>query len=220
MRYVIETLPLAGISIAYGASTLGRLLGWRGALAAALSPRALVTAVEATRGARLPTTATGATLGGAEVRSGRSGRVSAQHFARNDLFLGYDEAFATGVLSPGRRCALLGARHGALRAAADRALAEAAARPDRARLVRRPARDERRSLRAVPLAALGGLEVATFRTFVLCSHARAVPTPAAFARAGLRVFEAARELSAPARAPSRQAAVTAEALRGALPDLR
>jgi hypothetical protein len=46
-----------------------------------------------------------------------------------------------------------------------------------------------------------------------------VPTPAAFARAGLRVFEAAQELSAPARAPSEQAAVTAAALRGALPDL-
>ena len=54
VRYVIETLPLAGIAIAYGASTLGRLLGWRGALVAALSAAALVTAVEATRGARLP----------------------------------------------------------------------------------------------------------------------------------------------------------------------
>ena len=54
VRYVIETLPLAGIAIAYGASTLGRLLGWRGALAAALSAAALVTVVEATRGARLP----------------------------------------------------------------------------------------------------------------------------------------------------------------------
>jgi hypothetical protein len=27
VRYVIEALPLAGIAIAYGASTLGRLLG-------------------------------------------------------------------------------------------------------------------------------------------------------------------------------------------------
>ena len=47
-----------------------------------------------------------------------------------------------------------------------------------------------------------------------------VPTPAAFARAGLRVFEAAQQLSGPQRAPSKQAAVTAEALRDALPDLR
>ncbi|MDX6562719.1 MAG: hypothetical protein QOD65_2533, partial [Gaiellales bacterium] len=38
--------------------------------------------------------------------------------------------------------------------------------------------------------------------------------------AGLRVFEAAQRLSGPQRAPSKQAAVTAEALRAALPDLR
>ena len=56
--------------------------------------------------------------------------------------------------------------------------------------------------------------------FVLVRTRAPVPTPAAFARAGLRVFEAAEGLSAPTRAPSRQAAVTAEALRGALPDLR
>jgi hypothetical protein len=55
---------------------------------------------------------------------------------------------------------------------------------------------------------------------VLARSRAPVPTPTAFARAGLRVFEAARELSGPARAPSEQAAVTAEALRGALPDLR
>ena len=48
-----------------------------------------------------------------------------------------------------------------------------------------------------------------------------VPTPAAFARAGLRVFEAARgALGARSARPAEQAAVTAEALRGALPDLR
>ncbi len=54
VRYVIETLPLAAISIVFGASTLGRLLGWRGAVAAALAAAALVTIVGATRGARLP----------------------------------------------------------------------------------------------------------------------------------------------------------------------
>ena len=38
VRYVIETLPLAGIAIAYGASTLGRLLGWRGPWSRPRSP--------------------------------------------------------------------------------------------------------------------------------------------------------------------------------------
>ena len=63
-------------------------------------------------------------------------------------------------------------------------------------------------------------DVATFGTFVLVRTRAPVPSPAAFAGAGLRVFAAAQELSAPARAPSEQAAVTAEALRRALPDLR
>ena len=54
VRYVIETLPLAAIAIPYGATTLGRLLGWREAVVAALVTGALVVAVEATRGARLP----------------------------------------------------------------------------------------------------------------------------------------------------------------------
>jgi hypothetical protein len=64
-------------------------------------------------------------------------------------------------------------------------------------------------------------EVATFgKNFVLVRTRAPVPTPAAFAQAGVRVFEAAQELSGPQRAPSKQAAVTAEALRDALPDLR
>ena len=54
MRYVIETLPLAGIAIAVRCGALGRFLGWRGAVAATLAAAALVGAVEATRGARLP----------------------------------------------------------------------------------------------------------------------------------------------------------------------
>ena len=53
VRYVIEALPLAGIAIAYGAWTLGRYAGWRGAVAAALAAAALVAVVEGTRGARL-----------------------------------------------------------------------------------------------------------------------------------------------------------------------
>ncbi|HET6175073.1 MAG TPA: glycosyltransferase family 39 protein [Gaiellales bacterium] len=222
VRYVIEVLPLAAIAITYGAATLGRLLGWRGALAAALSAAALVTVVEATRGTRLSDYRY---RGDGWVRQksdlDRGAGYLRGNFARNDLFLGYDEAFATGVLNPGHNHGLASARgtarsepqlivrslkrlhgpiaHGwyvALRGTSD-------------------ARYERFRARLTP-----GYDVATFGSFVLVHTRGPVPTPAAFARAGLRVFEAARELSGPSRAPSEQAAVTAEALRGALPDLR
>ena len=118
VRYVIETLPLAAIAIAYGAATLGRLLGWRGAIAAALSAAALVTLVEATRGARLPDYRyRGDAWAQSKADLDAAPGTCAPNFARNDLFLGYDEAFATGVLDPGeQRRARLRARHGALRA--------------------------------------------------------------------------------------------------------
>ena len=222
VRYVIEALPLAGIAIAYGASTVGRLLGWRGAFAATLAAAALVTAVEATRGARL---ADYRYRGGAwaqqKANLGTAAEYLGANFARNDLFLGYDEAFAAGVLSPGGNDALASAR--------------GTARSEPQLIVRslkrlhgpiahgwyvalRGTSDERYQRFRAKLAR--DYEVATFGTFVLVWTRAAVPRPTAFARAGLRVFEAARGLSAPARAPSRQAAVTAEALRGALPDLR
>ena len=222
VRYVIEALPLAGIAIAYGASTLGRLLGWRAALAAALAAAALVTAVEATRGARLADYRyRGGCLGAAQGRPRSAAGYLRSNFTRNDLFLGYDEAFAAGVLSPGDNDALASAR--------------GTARSEPQLIVRslerlhgpiahgwyvalRGTSDARYQRFRSQLA--GDYEVATFRTFVLVRTRAAVPTPMAFARAGLRVFEAARGLSAPARAPSEQAAVTAEALRGALPDLR
>jgi hypothetical protein len=222
VRYVIETLPLAAIAIVFGASTLGRLLGWRGAVAAALAAAALVTMVGATRGARLPDYRfRGDAWAEPKANLARGAAYLRTNFARNDLFLGYDEAFATGVLDPGDNDALASAR--------------GTARSEPQLIVR--------SLKRLhgPIAhgwyvALRGTsdvryerfrsrlvddyEVASFGTFVLVRTRAPVSTPAAFARAGLRVFEAARELSAPARAPSEQAAVTAEALRGALPDLR
>ena len=222
VRYVIEALPLAGIAIAYGASTVGRLLGWRGAFAATLAAAALVTAVEATRGARL---ADYRYRGGAWAQQKADLDTAAGYlganFARNDLFLGYDEAFAAGVLSPGGNDALASAR--------------GTARSEPQLIVRslkrlhgpiahgwyvalRGTSDERYQRFRAKLAR--DYEVATFGAFVLVRTRAAVPGPTAFARAGLRVFEAARGLSAPARAPSQQAAVTAEALRGALPDLR
>jgi hypothetical protein len=221
VRYVIETLPLAGIAITYGAATLGRLLGWRAALVATLAAAALVTTVEATRGTRLPDYRyRGDAWAQQKANLADAAGYLRSNFVRNDLFLGYDEAFASGVLSPGDNHALSSAR--------------GTARSEPQLIVR--------SLKRLhgPIAhgwyvALRGTsdaryerfrsrladdyEVASFGTFVLVRTRAAVPTPVAFARAGLRVFEAARELSAPARAPSEQAAVTSAALRGALPDL-
>jgi hypothetical protein len=223
VRYVIETLPLAAIAIPSGASTLGRLLGWRGAIAAALAAAVLVGAVEATRGARLPDYRyRGDTWAQRKTDLSAAAGYLRTHFARNDLFLGYDEAFAAGVLSPGPNRALASAR--------------GTARSEPALIVRslkrlhgpiangwyvalRGTSDARYERFRAALAPT--YDVATFGTwFVLVRTRAAVPTPAAFARAGLRVFEAAQALSAPARAPSKQAAVTAEALRRALPDLQ
>jgi hypothetical protein len=223
VRYVIETLPLAAIAIPYGAATLGRMLGWRGAIAAALSAAVLVGAVEATRGARLSDyryRGDSWAVRKAELADGAA-HLRAQ-FRRDDLFLGYDEAFASGVLSPGDNGPLSSAR--------------GTARSEPALIVRslkrlhgpiahgwyvalRGSSDARYERFRASLAP--GFEVATFgRWFVLVRTREFVPTPAAFARAGVQVFEAAQELSGPQRAPSKQAAVTAEALRDALPDLR
>ena len=111
VRYVIEALPLAGIAIAYGASVLGRYVGWRGAIAAALAAGALVAAVEGSRGARLSDYRFRGEAWAQRKAdlAGAAGYLRA-NFARNDLFLGYDEAFAAGVLSPGRNDALASAR--------------------------------------------------------------------------------------------------------------
>jgi hypothetical protein len=223
VRYVIETLPLAGISIAYGASALGRLLGWRTAVAAALASAALVGAVEATRGARLPDYRfRGSAWAQHKTDLGDAGGYLRTNFSRNDLFLGYDEAFAAGVLSPGGNDALASARgtarsepqlivrslkrlHGPIAHGwyvALRGTSDARYQQFRARLA-------------------GDYDVATFGTwFVLVRSHATLATPAAFARAGLTVFEAAQGLSAPTRAPSEQAAVTTAALKRALPDLR
>jgi hypothetical protein len=223
VRYVIEALPLAGIAITFGAWTLGRLAGWRGAVAAALAAAVLVCAVEGTRGARLHDyryRGDSWAVQKADLDSAASYLRS--RFARNDLFLGYDEGFAAGVLAPGRNHALASAR--------------GTARSEPALIVRslkrlhgpishgwyvalRGASDSRYERFRAHLA--DGYDVATFGTWFVLVRTRApLATPAAFTRAGLRVFEAARKLSGPGRAPSRQAAVTSAALKRALPDLR
>jgi hypothetical protein len=223
VRYVIEALPLAAIAIPYGAATLGRTLGWRAAIVAALSAAVLVGAVGATRGARLSDyryRGDSWAVRKAELADGAA--YLRTHFRRDDLFLGYDEAFASGVLEPGDNDPLSSAR--------------GTARSEPALIVRslkrlhgpvshgwyvalRGSSDARYERFRTRLAS--DYEVETFGTwFVLVQTRQPVPTPAAFARAGVLVFEAAQELSGPQRAPSKQAAVTAEALRDALPDLR
>ena len=223
VRYVIETLPLVAIAIPYGAATLGRLVGWREAAVAALAAGVLVGAVEATRGARLPDYRyRGSSWAQQKADLAAAAATLRSDFRRNDLFLGYDEAFATGVLSPGRNRPLSSAR--------------GTARSEPALIVRslkrlhgpiahgwyvalRGSSDARYEQFRAKLGSQ--YDVHTFgNRFVLVRTRAAVPSPTAFAQAGLRVFEAAEGLSAPTRAASRQAAVTAEALRGALPDLR
>ena len=105
VRYVIETLPLAAIAIVYGAATLGRLLGLaRGRSRPRSSAAALVTLVEATRGARLPDYRYRGDAWAQQQGRPRRRRPAylRTNFARNDLFLGYDEAFAHGRARPGR----------------------------------------------------------------------------------------------------------------------
>jgi hypothetical protein len=223
VRYVIEALPLAGIAIAYGAWTLGRYAGWRGAVAAALAAAALVAVVEGTRGARLSDYRyRGDSWSGRKADLDTAAGYLQTHFTRDDLFLGYDEAFAAGVLDPGGNHALASAR--------GTARSEPALIVRSLKRLRGPiahgwyvalrgtsdVRYERFRARLAP-----DYDVATFGTwFVLVRSHAALATPAAFAQSGLRVFEAAQELSARTRAPSEQAAVTTAALKSALPDLR
>ena len=167
VRYVIETLPLIAIAIPYGAATLGRLVGWREAIVAAL-------AAGRSGGSRLrphaargsPTTATaGGSWAQQKARSRLSGRRACAPISRATI-----SSSATtrpsrpACLNPGRNRPLSSAR-GTARSepAADRALAQAPERADRPRLVRRAARDERRPLRALPRQAGGRLRRAVVR---------------------------------------------------------
>ena len=226
VRYVIETLPLAAHRDPVRRGDARAPAGLARAPSPPRSPPPRSScAVEATRGARLPDYRYRGELWAQQKADlGRAAGYLRTNFARNDLFLGYDEAFATGVLAPGRQ------RRRSRRRAAP-------ARSEPALIVRSlkrlhgpiahgwyvalrgtsDARYERFR------AALGGrLRGGDVRDVVRArAHARARadarrPSPAPACACSRRP----QELSAPARAPSEQAAVTAEALRGALPDLR
>ena len=162
-------------------------------------------------------------VGRAQGRPGRRGRLPAHEFhAQRSLPRLRRGVRRRSALAGRQRRPRLGPRHGALGAGPDRALAEAPARSDRARLVRGAARNERRALRALPHAASRPTTRSrrSGRGSCSCARARPAPTPVAFARAGLRVFRppssSRRRRARPAsRRPSRP-----RRSGDALPDLR
>ena len=109
VRYVIDLLPLVVICVIHGAATLGRALEWR---IVAVAVGVLLVSVCAIRGARIADYRYRAPLRGLQATPALKSDVSYLRttFARDDLMLGYDPAFAYGVISPGRNTALASAR--------------------------------------------------------------------------------------------------------------
>ncbi len=225
VRYVIETLPLAGIAIAYGrldARPLRGLARGRRGGAGRGGARVRRRGRRAARASR--TTASGATAWAVQKADlNTAAGYLRENFARNDLFLGYDEAFAAGVLAPGGNHALASAR--------------GTARSEPALIVR--------SLKRLhgPIAhgwyvALRGTSDARYQRFrsaprgrlrrrELRHLVRARAQPRGARDAGrVRALRPARLRGRPGAVgarrarPSEQAAVTTAALKRALPDLR
>jgi hypothetical protein len=135
-------------------------------------------------------------------------------FAKDDLFFGYDPAWGYGVISPGDNGALASAR--------------GVARSEGPLIVRSLARlhgpiahgwyvamaGKHARLRAFRRSLGAGYEVRRFGQWVVVRTTEAPLTRPEFARAALRVFEAAD-----ADLRDRQAPTTAQALRDALPDV-
>ena len=204
---MIETLPLAGIAIAYGAvgARARARLARRDRRRARRRARSSA-AVEATRGARLSDYRyRGDALGVRKADLDTARPATCARISRATTSSSATTRRSPPACSrPGGNDALrLGARHGALGARADRALAQAAARPDRARLVRGAARHERRALRALPHARSPPTTRwrRSGRGSCSCARARRCATPAAFARGGpARVRGGAGALGPGARA--------------------
>ena len=109
VRYVIDLLPLVVICVIHGAATLGRALEWR---IVAVAVGVLLVSVCAIRGARIADYRYRPPLRGLQATPVLKSDVSYLRttFAPDDLMLGYDPAFAYGVISPGRNAALGSAR--------------------------------------------------------------------------------------------------------------
>ena len=109
VRYVIDLLPLVVICVIHGAAQLGRALEWR---VVTVAVGVLLVSVCAIRGARIADYRYRPPLRGLQATPSLKGDVSYLRtaFARDDLMLGYDPAFAYGVISPGHNAALASAR--------------------------------------------------------------------------------------------------------------
>jgi hypothetical protein len=111
VRYVIEALPAFVLLIAHGAVVLGRRVGARGALAAGLGVGVVLVAVALGRGSALADYTYRDQMTAADrFAVSRDTAYLRRTFAPQDLFFGYDEAFAYGVVSPGSNHALGSAR--------------------------------------------------------------------------------------------------------------
>jgi Dolichyl-phosphate-mannose-protein mannosyltransferase len=111
VRYVLEALPALVLLVAHGAVVLGRRAGTRGALAAGLAVGVALVAVDLGRGSALADYKYRNQMTAADrFAVSRDTAYLRKEFAPQDLFFGYDEAFAYGVVDPGPNAALGSAR--------------------------------------------------------------------------------------------------------------
>jgi hypothetical protein len=216
VRYVIEALPAILVCLAHGGVELARRVSPVAAVAVGAALAIALPVVDLERGRHLAdyryrggdTTATRHALDGAAA-------WLRQSFAPHDVVFGYDPVWGNAVLHPGSNQALEVAR-GTARAegplivrSLDR-LHGPIAHGWYVALVRRPA-----GLPAFRAALGPGFEARRFGGFVVVRTTAPSLNRQSFARAAVRVFDAAAgELGDP------QAPTTSAALTAAVPDVR
>jgi hypothetical protein len=216
VRYVIEALPAIILCLVYGGVELGRRISPAAALAVGAVLFVALPTVDLARGRHLPdyryreldTTATRQALDGAAAWLRRD-------FAPADVVFGYDPVWGNAMLHPGSNEALKRAR-GTARAegplivrSLDR-LHGPIAHGWYVALIRRP-----RRLTAFRASLGAGFEARRFGGWVVVRTTAPSLTRTGFARAALRVFDAAGvDLGDP------QAPTTSAALGAAIPDVK
>jgi hypothetical protein len=216
VRYVIEALPALIVCLAYGAVELARRISPSAAVAVGAALIITLPAVDLGRGRHLAdyryrgldTTATRLALDGAAA-------WMRQSFAPHDVVFGYDPVWGNAVLHAGSNAALKTAR-GTARAegplivrSLDR-LHGPIAHGWYVALVRTPA-----GLPAFRTSLGGGFEARRFGGWVVVRTTGEALDRQAFAKAALRVFEAAAASLGDPQAPT-----TSSALSAAVPDVR
>jgi hypothetical protein len=216
VRYVIEALPAILVCLAHGGVELARRISPVGAVAVGAALAIALPVVDLERGRHLAdyryrggdTTSTRQALDGAAAWLRES-------FAPHDVVFGYDPVWGNAVLHPGSNRALEDAR-GTARAEGPlivRSLARLhgpIAHGWYVALLRRPA-----GLPAFRASLGPRFEARRFGSFVVVRTTAPSLDRQGFARAALRVFEAAgRDLGDP------QAPTTSAALTAAVPDVR